>query len=285
MSAPMDPRTVGPRIRMMLPDMSAMEQRITELLLARDFDDTLPLKQVADESQVSEAMVVKTAKKLGFDGFRELRAALVEYKRLPTVDMHEEVTPEDTAEMILKKVFRTSVQALEETLAILDIAAFKRAADLIHVSRQRDFYGLGGSAQIARDAAHKFLRIGIRASVFDDTHMMAMSANLLGPGDLAIAFSHSGRSSGLVDAVQFAKGNGASIIAVSNYDTGPIAELSDVVLCSTARGSPLTGENAAARIAQLNIMDAVFIAVAQKGYAQAESNLSRTMAAVHTKRR
>ena len=285
MSARLDPRTVGPRIRMMLPDMSPMEARVTELLLARDFDDTLPLKQVADDTHVSEAMVVKTAKKLGFDGFRELRAALVEYKRLPSVDLHEEVTPEDTAEMILKKVFRTSIQALEETLAILDIAAFKRAADLIHVSRQRDFYGLGGSAQIARDAAHKFLRIGIRASVFDDTHMMAMSANLLGPGDLAIAFSHSGRSSGLVDAVQFAKANGASIIAVSNYDTGPIAELSDVVLCSTARGSPLTGENAAARIAQLNLMDAVFIAVAQKGYAAAEANLSRTMAAVHTKRR
>jgi DNA-binding MurR/RpiR family transcriptional regulator len=285
MSAPIDPRTVGPRIRMMLPDMSPMEARITELLLARDFDDTLPLKQVAGATQVSEAMVVKTAKKLGFDGFRELRAALVEYKRLPSVDLHEEVTPEDTAEMILKKVFRTSIQALEETLAILDIEAFKRAADLIHVSRQRDFYGLGGSAQIARDAAHKFLRIGIRASVFDDTHMMAMSANLLGPGDLAIAFSHSGRSSGLVDAVQFAKGNGASIIAVSNYDTGPIAEMSDVVLCSTALGSPLTGENAAARIAQLNIMDAVFVAVAQKGYAEAESNLARTMAAVHAKRK
>ena len=285
MSARPDPRTVGPRIRMMLPDMSPMEARVTELLLARDFDDTLPLKQVADDTQVSEAMVVKTAKKLGFDGFRELRAALVEYKRLPSVDLHEEVTPEDTAEMILKKVFRTSIQALEETHAILDIAAFERAAELIHVSRQRDFYGLGGSAQIARDAAHKFLRIGIRASVFDDTHMMAMSANLLGPGDLAIAFSHSGRSSGLVDAVQFAKANGASIIAVSNYDTGPIAELSDVVLCSTARGSPLTGENAAARIAQLNLMDAVFIAVAQKGYAAAEANLSRTMAAVHTKRK
>ena len=285
MSARLDPRTVGPRIRMMLPDMSPMEARVTELLLARDFDDTLPLKQVADDTHVSEAMVVKTAKKLGFDGFRELRAALVEYKRLPSVDLHEEVTPEDTAEMILKKVFRTSIQALEETLAILDIAAFKRAAELIHASRQRDFYGLGGSAQIARDAAHKFLRIGIRASVFDDTQMMAMSANLLGPGDLAIAFSHSGRSSGLVDAVQFAKANGASIIAVSNYDTGPIAELSDVVLCSTARGSPLTGENAAARIAQLNLMDAVFIAVAQKGYAAAEANLLRTMAAVHTKRK
>jgi DNA-binding MurR/RpiR family transcriptional regulator len=250
-----------------------------------DFDDTLPLKQVADALGLSEAMVVKTAKKLGFDGFRELRAALAEYKRLPSVDLHQEVTPEDTAEMIVQKVFRTSIQALEETLAILEIEAFKRAAELIHVSRQRDFYGLGGSAQIARDVAHKFLRIGIRASVFDDSHMMAMSANLLGRGDLVIAFSHSGRSSGLVDAVQFAKANGASIIAISNYDSGPLADLADVVLCSTAQGSPLTGENAAARIAQLNIMDAVFVAVAQKNYATAEQNLSRTMVAVQTKRR
>lgn len=284
-SLPMDRRAVGPRIRMMLPELSPMEARIAELLLGADFDDTLPLKQVADEAKVSEAMVVKTAKKLGYDGFRELRAALAEYKQLPSVDLHQEVTPEDTAEMILQKVFRTSIQALEETLAILSLEGFKRAADLIHACRQMDFYGLGGSAQIARDVAHKFLRIGIRASVFDDTHMMAMSANLLGPGDLVIAFSHSGRSSGLVEAVHFAKANGASIIAVSNYDTGPIAEIADVVLCSTARGSPLTGENAAARIAQLNIMDAIFIAVAQKGYAKAESNLARTMAAVQAKRR
>ena len=281
----MDPRVVGPRIRMMLPEMSPLESRITELLLRTDFDETVPLKDVAEDAGVSEAMVVKTAKKLGFEGFRDLRAALVAYKRQPSVDLHRELAPEDTAETILQKVFRTSIQALEETLAILDVAAFRRAAELIHGSRQRDFYGLGGSAQIARDVAHKFLRIGIRASVFDDSHMMAMSANLLGPGDLVVAFSHSGRSSGLVDAIQLAKANGAAIVAVSNYDSGPIAELADAVLCSAAQGSPLTGENAAARIAQLNIMDAVFVAVAQKGYAQAENNLSRTMAAVQSKRR
>jgi DNA-binding MurR/RpiR family transcriptional regulator len=112
-----------------------------------------------------------------------------------------------------------------------------------------------------------------------------MSANLLGPDDLAIAFSHSGRSSGVIDAAQFAKRNGASVIAVSNYNSGPLAEIADIVLCSTALGSPLTGENAAARIAQLNIMDAIFVAVAQKGYARAEQNLERTMAAVETRRR
>ena len=75
------------------------------------------------------------------------------------------------------------------------------------------------------------------------------------------------------------------MIALTNYESSPLADLSDVVLCSTAQGSFLTSENAAARVAQLNIMDAIFIAVAQKGYESAEANLAKTMAAVSAKRR
>lgn len=281
----LDPRTVGPRIRMLLPELTPSEMRVTEVMLRSAADDLLPLKQVAAEAELSEAMVVKTAKRLGFAGFRELRAALSAYKQQPNVDMHEDLKPEDPAEVIVQKVFRTAIQALEETLAILDMDGFRRAADLIHNAKQRDFYGLGGSAQIARDVAHKFLRIGVRASVFDDTHMMAMSASLLGRGDLVLAFSHSGRTTGLLDAIQIAHANGANVIAITNYETSPLAEMSDVVLCSTAMGSPLTSENAAARIVQLNIMDAVFMAVAQKSYSSAEGNLARTMSAVKTKRK
>src|SRR3954447_7026806 len=105
-------------------------------------------------------MVVKTAKRLGFNGYKELRAALQAYRSQPRVDLHQDVTPDDTPETIVHKVFRTSIQALEETLAILDVEALTHAVRLIHGARSRDFYGLGGSAQIARDVAHKFLRIG-----------------------------------------------------------------------------------------------------------------------------
>lgn len=279
-----DPRAIGPRIRMMLPGMTPSEVRITEILL-RGGADALPLKALAEQAEVSEAMVVKTAKRLGFVGYRELRAALEAYKSQPTVDMHEEILPEDSVTTIVQKVFRTSIQALEETLAILDMNAFERAAESIYKAGQIDFYGLGGSAQIARDVSHKFLRIGVRTSVFDDTHMMAMSAALLKDGDVVVAFSHSGRTNAILDAVQIARKNGATIIAVSNYETSPLAERSDILLCSTAQGSFLTSENAAARIAQLNIMDAIFIAVAQRGYASAERNLSKTMASVQAKRR
>ena len=280
-----DPRTVGPRIRMLLPELTASEARITEIMLRSDGDAALPLKGIAQEADTSEAMVVKTAKRLGFSGYKELRAALQAYKSQPHVDLHQEVKPDDTAETIVQKVFRTSIQALAETLAILDMEGFRHAAELLHGARQRDFYGLGGSAQIARDVAHKFLRIGIRASAFDDTHMMAMSASLLRAGDVVVAFSHSGRTSGVLESVQIARANRASVIAITNYASSPLAEMSDVVLYSTAQGSFLTSENAAARIVQLNIMDAIFIAVAQKSYQSAEASLAKTMAAVSAKRR
>ncbi|NKJ98099.1 MurR/RpiR family transcriptional regulator [Rhizobium leguminosarum bv. viciae] len=281
-----DMKAVGPRIRMMMPLLTPLEAKVVDTVFAmRDFSDETSLKQIAENAGVSEAMVVKITKKLGFSGFRDFRSAVSQYNRQPTAEMHQELSVEDTSLEIVQKVFRTSIHALEETLAILDMEAFDRAADLIHQARNRDFYGVGGSAQIARDVAHKFLRIGVRASVFDDSHMMLMSASLLVDGDIAIGFSHSGNTIAVIEAIQLARRNGARTIAITNYDSSALAQSADVVLCSTAQGSPLMGENAAARIAQLNILDAIFVAVAQRDYQAAKRNLERTMSAVTSKRK
>jgi DNA-binding MurR/RpiR family transcriptional regulator len=214
-----------------------------------------------------------------------LRREVAAYNNLPTAELHQQLSASDDAVTIVRKVFRTSMQALEETLAILDMAAFERATEWLAGARQRDFYGLGGSAQIARDVAHKFLRVGVRATVFDDTHMMLMSASLLGPGDVAVAFSHSGETESVIEPIALARANGAATIAITNHSASRLARATEVVLASTARGSPLTGENAAARIAQLNILDALFVAVAQRDAAATDANLARTMGAVAPKRR
>jgi RpiR family transcriptional regulator, repressor of rpiB and als operon len=281
-----DPRVVGAQIRMKLPGLTPLEAKVAADILARkDIDEAMPLRDIAAGSGVSEAMVVKVAKKLGFGGFREFRQGLVDYYKSDTAALHSEIAADDTAGEIVQKVFRTAMQALEETFAILDLAAFERAADYLHRARQRDFYGLGGSAQIARDVSHKFLRIGIRASVFDDAHMMMMSAALLTHDDVAIAFSHSGSTAAVIDAVELARKNGARTIAVTNYPDSPMARVVDVVLASTAQNNPLLGENATARIAQLNLLDALFVAVAQRDRVAADQNLARTMQAVQSKRR
>ena len=108
--------------------------------------------------------------------------------------------------------------------------------------------------------------------------MMLMSAALLSDGDVAIGFSHSGTTTAVIEPLELARKNGARIIGLTNYAGSPIASIADVVLCSTAQGSPLLGENAAARIAQLVVFDAVFAAVAQRDLAAAERTWRRRWA-------
>lgn len=277
--------TVGAQIRMRLPSLTPLEFKVIDTFTQRaNLSEETSLKEVADDASVSEAMVVKVAKKLGFSGFRDLRAGLVEYKKSESANLHHEISVDDSSAAVIQKVFRTSMQALEETVAILDVDAFDRAAEIMHLANHRDFYGIGGSAQIARDVAHKFLRIGLRASVYDDAHMMMMSAAVLKPDDAVLVFSHSGNTSAVLEPLKLARKNGARTIVVTNYDNSPIASAADVILCSTAQGSPLLGENAAARIAQLNILDALFVAIAQRDFSSAEKNLQKTMNAVQEKR-
>src|SRR3954453_4151610 len=195
-----DPRTVGPRIRMMMPHLTPLERRVVDTMLGRrDLDEATPMRTVADDAGVSEAMIVKVTKKLGFAGFKDFRAGIVGYNSLPTTELHQELSPDDTSADIARKVFRTSIHALEETLSILDPEAFEKAADLIFTVGQRDFYGMGGSAQTARAAGHKFLRIGVRTSVFDDAHMMLMSAALLRARDVPGALSPSGGPTAVIE--------------------------------------------------------------------------------------
>jgi len=276
--------SVGPRLRTLVASLTPLEAGLVKFVLSTGFELRTSLKEVATHCGMSEPMVVKTAKKLGYDGFRDLRAAAAAYNKLPVTEMHQEVSPTDTHKEVVSKVFRTSIHALEETLAIFDFAAFERATEYMMSAKQRDLYGIGGSAQIARDAAHKFLRIGVRASAYDDAHLMLMSASVLEPGDVVLAISHSGQTLAVLEAAMAAQKSGAKIIAITNYGDSRLAKIADAVLCSTARGSPLTGENAAARIAQLNILDALFVSVALKDYARAEEKLGRTMAAVAHKR-
>jgi RpiR family transcriptional regulator, repressor of rpiB and als operon len=277
--APSPTSPLAVRLRAHLSSLTALEAAALFTLLHRATGEDTLLKCAAGETGVSEALIVKIAKKLGFEGFRQLREALGEHNRLAQADLHQELCVAEGTSARLQKVLRASVQALEEGLARVSPEALERAADYLHAARQRDFYGEGGSGQVARDAAHQFLRIGVRASVFDDAQLMLMSAALLRRGDVVMAFSHSGQTAAVVEAARQARQNGARLIALTNRSDSPLGRESDVALCANLDGLPWAGENAAARLVQLSVLDALLSTVAQKDYAAAQANLGRTTAA------
>jgi DNA-binding MurR/RpiR family transcriptional regulator len=279
------PLAIGAQIRMRLPNLTPLERRVVEAVLAReDISEHTSLKEIAQENNVSEAMIVKITKKLSFTGFRDFRASLINYKASEVAGLHSEIEPDDSSEQLLAKVFRTSIQAIEETMSILDISEFDRAADIIFKARHIDLYAVGGSAAVARDLSHKLLKIGIKSTAYDDAHIMLMSAAILSDNDVVIAISHSGASRAVNDPVKLAASNGVRVVAITNYAQSPIARHAHVVLNSTSQGSHLLGENAASRIAQLNILDALFVAIAKKDLKRAEKNLQKTQRAVQNLR-
>jgi DNA-binding MurR/RpiR family transcriptional regulator len=71
---------------------------------------------------------------------------------------------------------------------------------------------------------------------------------------------------------------------VTNHGDSALATEADLALCACAEDSSLSGEGAAARLAQLGLVDALFMAVAKANPAGAETSLSRTMSAARTHR-
>ena len=283
--AMMDPKSIGAHIRMRRPHLSDLEQKVLDNIIAKeDFSENTSIKEIAQENNVSEAMIVKIAKRLGFNGFRELRANLVLYNQLEVSQMFNEISSDDKIEVLVDKVFGNSIQALKETQAILSIEALKKAVDILYNADEILIYGVGGSNDIGLDLAHKFLRIGIKAHVHSDAHMMLMSASLCTKRSAVIAISHSGRSKDVIETVSLARDCGAKTIVLTNYDTSPIASYADVILSSTSQGSPLLGENAASRIAQLNILDVIYVAIVQKNLKVSEENLIKTRASIESMR-
>lgn len=238
-----DPRAIGAQIRMRLPSLTPLERKVVDSVTSKtDLSEQTSIKEIAQMNNVSEAMVVKIAKKLNFSGFRDFRSSLIYYNYSEVAGMHAEIEADDSSEQLLAKVFRTSIQAIEETLTILDVSEFNRAADILYKARHIDLYAVGGSATVARDLSHKMLKIGIKTTVYDDAHIMLMSAAVLSDDDAVIAISHSGATRAVNDPIKLAARNGAKVIAITNYAESPIARSAHVVLNSTSQGSHLLGK-------------------------------------------
>ncbi|HIE9814657.1 TPA: SIS domain-containing protein [Klebsiella pneumoniae] len=269
---------IGARIRMMLPRLSATEKNIAEWLIAKgNMSERTSLHEVATSLNVSEPLIVKVAKKLGYKGFRELRSALCTYFMTLPFDKELEITQQDNLEDVLDKVFSTSIQSLKEAQSVVNTSVIAQAAGLITQARHVVMFGVGGSASVCQDFEHKLLRIGILGHSYSDYHLMLMVCCQLKENDVAVIISHSGDTFELLKAVEIAKKRKVKIICITNDDSSPLSQSADLSIFSPAYDGPLLGQNAVARIVQLNLLDTLFIAIITQDYQNIKNKLDRSI--------
>ncbi|MBF7978784.1 MULTISPECIES: SIS domain-containing protein [Rahnella] len=279
---------IGARIKMSLSQLNPTERRIVEWLIIKgNISQETSLREVAAALEVSEPLLVKVAKKVGFSGFREMRTALISYFESLPYEREEEITEHDSLDNVLDKVFSNSIQVLKEARSVADAATIGKAARLIFQARRVIIFGVGGSASVGMDFEHKLLRIGIISHAYSDFHLMLMAASQLDEKDVVIAISQSGETREMLNAANTAIANKAKLICITNDNGSPLSQCSDLSIFSPAMSGPLLGQNAVARIVQLNLLDSLFIAILLEDYQGNKEKLSRgidVVSPLHTAR-
>ena len=252
----------------------------------------LSIVDLACNLNVSEATITKACKKLKCKGFYELKHLIEKYISTKKVNSKEQDEQEDylltdSNYAILEKVFINSTIALQDTFSGINTLSFERAVNiLINLSPTSKIIliGSGGSGILCEDFQHKLLKIGIVAIMFKDSNMQLMSTSLTNKNDVVIGISHSGTTKSVIEALKLSKAHGAKTICITNHALSPITTVATVSLHTSAKNSPLSGENAAARIAQLSILDALYTILVLHHNKISYSNLQKTQKSVQSRR-
>lgn len=242
------------------------------------------ITNLAEKCKVSETSVIRLCKVLGYNGFQDLKINIARSIIDPNKQIHEEVNESDSISDIIKKVMSVNIQAIEDTMQILSSQQVSLAIDAIANTKRLEFYGMGGSGSVAFDAQHKFFKYGISCIAYSDSHMQAMSAATMGPGDVVVAISHTGNTKDIVENLGIAKQSGATTICITGGLKSPITKVSDIVLMVSAKEQSYKPEPMSSRIAQLSIIDVLAVGVALRDPQKVLSNLQRTRKSITAKR-
>jgi len=251
------------RIRSRLPSLAAAEQKVAQWVLQNaERIVHMSMAQVARECGVSDTTVLRFCRAAGFQGYTDMKLAIVQDLASPTQLVHDDISEEDDALTIARKVFLSNIQALQDTLEVLDGEALIKAADLIASAEQILIIGVGTSGPIVQDMYHMFFRLGLNVRAQTDSYLQLMEAALVGPGVVVVGISQSGSSTDPVMTVEEAKRNGASTIVITGNAESPITKYADVTLLAVSRET--RAEAIASRIAQMTLVDALYVIISMR---------------------
>lgn len=262
------------RIRSIYPALAASEARVANWVMQQPEQIIhLSMAQVAQACGVSDTTVLRFCRNAGFQGYTDLKLSIARDLVSPTQVIHDDIVRGDAPAVIARKVFMSNIQALYDTLEVLDEDALIKAVELLGAAAQILIVGVGTSAPIVHTMYNMLMRLGLNCKAQTDSYLQLMEVALLGPGDVVVAISQSGSSMDPVHTLRQARENGAATICITGNAQSPITEYADVTLLSVAREARI--EAIASRMAQVSIADALYVIMALNNIDTATHNERR----------
>ena len=229
-------------------------------------------ERVLDESFESLALrsgssvptIMRTCRDLGYPGLREFKLALAQEIAIGGSPLHRRVRLDDDAQQVISKVIKGAAAAVNAVQTQLDVRSVEAAADAMARASRVDCYSVGATSSfMASDMQARLFRLGLVANAYLDMHLQLVSAATLGPEGVVFAISHVGGMPSLIEAVDVARSQGATVIALTQQGT-QLAQHSDIVLGIHVPDDPVMHVGTEAYLVHLTVIEIVTVLVAQR---------------------
>jgi DNA-binding MurR/RpiR family transcriptional regulator len=250
-------------IRGYYPTLSQSEARVADYILAHyQAVVRMTLAEVARASEVSDATVLRFCRALGYDRWLDFKIDLTRVSPDLPEQILDEVEAGDTPAVIARKVFNISIQALNDTLAVLDDHQFEKALAQIRAAEKILIVGVGTSGPMANEIHNRFLRLGLNCHVQTDSYIQVMESTFLTRRDLLIVISQTGDSMDPLRTTALAKSLDCPVLVITGNSASKLTEYADIVLLSVSHETRI--ETIASRIAQYALIHALYVGLAMQ---------------------
>jgi glucokinase len=258
------PSAILQQIQRARASLSPAETRVADYVLARPRSAlNEPIAHIARSAGVSQPTVIRFCRTLGCDGLSDFKLRLASGLTGTIPVSHTQVTREDSMLELGEKVLGNTAAAILQVRDELNRETIDRAIELLSKARRIDFHAVGHYRVVADDAQFKFLRFGVASASYTDPRLMALAADVLRPGDVAVTISSSGRIDELLAVADIARSRGASVVAITAGHS-PLARKADVALVVEEIEDVATHVPMVGRILHLLIIDILAVGVAMR---------------------
>ncbi|WP_338449409.1 MurR/RpiR family transcriptional regulator [Niallia oryzisoli] len=171
------------------------------------------IRELADETHVSTATILRFCRKLNCEGFSEFKVKL-------------KISLKENKKTTIKSSHHSIVEFFERTLKGDLEEKIKMAASLVTKADNVIFIGIGSSGILAEYGARYFSSLGKFSMYIKDPHFPIHSKLML--NSVTIVLSVSGENNFTVTHLHQLKQKGSKIISITNTKLSTIAKTSDI---------------------------------------------------------
>ncbi|WED24982.1 MurR/RpiR family transcriptional regulator [Vibrio sp. JC009] len=245
------PKNLLVRLRSNTEPLSKKLRQVADYVLENAYDVQFQtITELARNTETSEATVVRLCRDMGYKGYSDFRMALA-------VDISQASNQKKTPLEgdICDISAQSAIASLEDTAKLISRKSLTRICDHIHQAKFISCVGVGASSIVGHYLAYRLLRLGKKVTMFEDTHLAAVSAARCSEGDLWLSVSSSGSTKEVIHAASQAAKREIPIITLTNISHSPLSAISTEVLVAARPEGPLTGGAFASKVGALLLVD------------------------------